>query len=104
MFMVFATSLVVFLYLCYCRYFDETFTELLFLNEWKRNNGCGNLSMTKSSRKNGRGSMSVPLASRAASPPTELPHLDTHKDSLRAQPISLICVWYSFVHVVRSED
>ena len=29
MFMVFATSLVVFLFLCYCRYFDETFTAML---------------------------------------------------------------------------
>ena len=27
--MVFATSLVVFLLLCYCRYFDETFTAML---------------------------------------------------------------------------
>ena len=29
MFMVFATSLVAFLFLCYCRYFDETFTAML---------------------------------------------------------------------------
>ena len=29
MFMVFATSLDVFLFLCYCRYFDETFTAIL---------------------------------------------------------------------------
>ena len=29
MFIVFATSLVVFLFLCYCRYFDETFTTML---------------------------------------------------------------------------
>ena len=31
MFMVFAASLVVFLFLCYCRYFDETFTAMLWL-------------------------------------------------------------------------
>ena len=31
MFMVFATSLVVFLFLCYCRYFDETFTAMLLV-------------------------------------------------------------------------
>ena len=29
MFMVFATSLVVFLFLCYCRYFDEIFSAML---------------------------------------------------------------------------
>ena len=31
MFMVVATSLVVFLFLCYCRYFDETFTAMLLV-------------------------------------------------------------------------
>ena len=31
MLMVFATSLVVFLFLCYCRYFDETFTAMLLV-------------------------------------------------------------------------
>ena len=29
MLMVFVTSLVVLLFLCYCRYFDETFTAML---------------------------------------------------------------------------
>ena len=32
MFIVFATSLVVFLFLCYCRYFDETFTAMLLFS------------------------------------------------------------------------
>ena len=31
MFMVFATSLVVFLFLCYCRCFNETFTAMLLV-------------------------------------------------------------------------
>ena len=37
--MVFATSLVVFLFLCFCRYFDEIFTAILLVFHC-----CGNTS------------------------------------------------------------